>query len=200
LKKDTSRIITKADKGNCFVVLDRQSYDEKIETLLSDNRTYEKIKKPPFKSLEDLERKLNERLLDLKQQASKRLYALRILKRSGAPANDLITVFCAFIRSVLEYASPVWHFSLPEFLADQIESIQKRVLKIAFLQSSYAASLRNVGLLTLYQRRESQCLSFYKNIHQHSDDKLRTLRPSAISHKFSLRNKPAHLSYVQVQN
>ena len=113
-------------------------------------------------------------------KASKRLYALKILKRSGAPANDLITVFCAFIRPVLEYASPVWHFSLPQFLADQIESIQKRVLKIAFPQSSYAASLRNVGLLTLYQRRENECLSFYKNIQQHSDDKLRTL---AISHK-----------------
>jgi hypothetical protein len=80
-------------------------------------------------------------------KASKRLYALRILKRSGAPANDLITVFCSFIRPVLEYAWPVWYFSLPQFLADQIESIQKRALKIAFPQSSYAASLRNVGHL-----------------------------------------------------
>jgi hypothetical protein len=95
----------------------------------------------------------------------------------------------------LEYASPVWHFSLPQFLADQIESIQKRALKIAFPQSSYAASLKNVGLLTLYQRRENQCLSFYKNIHQHSDDKLRTLLPSAISHKFSLRNKRTYPMY-----
>ena len=128
-------------------------------------------------------------------KASKRLYALRILKRSGAPANEIITVFCAFIRPVLEYASPVWHFSLPQFLADQIESIQKRALKIAFPQSSYAASLRNVGLLTLYQRRENQCLSFYKNIHQHPDDKLRTLLPSAISHKFSLRNKRTYPMY-----
>lgn len=47
------------------MVLDRQSYDEKMETLLSDNRTYEKTKKPPFKTLE---RKLNGRLLDLKKQ------------------------------------------------------------------------------------------------------------------------------------
>jgi hypothetical protein len=36
---------------------------------------------------------------------------------------------CAFIRPVLEYASPVWHFSLPQFLAEQIESIQKRTLR-----------------------------------------------------------------------
>jgi hypothetical protein len=126
---------------------------------------------------------------------SKRLYALRILKRSGAPANDLITVFCAFIHPVLEYASPVWHFSLPQFLADQIETIQKRALKIALPQSSYATSLRNVSLLTLYQRRENQCLSFYKNNHQHSDDKLRTVLPSAISHKYCLRNKRTNPTY-----
>ncbi len=89
-------------------------------------------------------------------KASKRLYALRILKRSGAPANDLITVFCAFIRPVLEYASPVWHFSLPQFLADQIESIQKRALKIAFPQSSYTTSLRkHWPSYTLPAKRES---------------------------------------------
>jgi hypothetical protein len=49
------------------VVLERQSYDEKMGTLLNGNRTYEKIRKPPFKSLE---RKLNERLLDLKKQGN----------------------------------------------------------------------------------------------------------------------------------
>ncbi|KAJ7383933.1 hypothetical protein OS493_024618, partial [Desmophyllum pertusum] len=28
LKKDTSRVIMKADKGNCFVVLDRDDYEQ----------------------------------------------------------------------------------------------------------------------------------------------------------------------------
>ena len=65
LKKDSSRVITKADKGNCFVVLDKASYEEKMEDLLSDSNTYEKVNKPPFKRLE---RELNERLLRLKKQ------------------------------------------------------------------------------------------------------------------------------------
>ena len=30
LKKDKSRVIMKADKGNCFVVLDREDYDQKM--------------------------------------------------------------------------------------------------------------------------------------------------------------------------
>jgi hypothetical protein len=45
-------------------------------------------------------------------KASKRLYALRILKRNGVPAADLLTIFCTFIRLVLEYACQVWHTSL----------------------------------------------------------------------------------------
>ena len=35
LKKDDSIIITKADKGNCFIVMDRPDYDEKMQALLS---------------------------------------------------------------------------------------------------------------------------------------------------------------------
>jgi len=32
LKEDSSRVIMKADKGNCFVVLDRTDYDDKMES------------------------------------------------------------------------------------------------------------------------------------------------------------------------
>ena len=55
----------KADKGNCFVVMDKKEYEEKMLTLLSDTNTYQKITKPPFKRIE---RELNSQLLDLKRQ------------------------------------------------------------------------------------------------------------------------------------
>ena len=43
----------KADKGNCFVVMDKTDYDEKMQELLSDQNTYEKTPpKPPFKKIE----------------------------------------------------------------------------------------------------------------------------------------------------
>ena len=42
------------------------------------------------------------------KKVNKRLYALRILKKSGVPVDDLVKIFCALIRSVLEYTSPVW--------------------------------------------------------------------------------------------
>jgi hypothetical protein len=42
----------KADKGNCFVVMVRSDYDEKMQELLDDQQTYEKVTKPPFKKIE----------------------------------------------------------------------------------------------------------------------------------------------------
>ena len=79
---------------------------------------------------------------DICAKASNRLYALRILKRSGASLKDLITVYCAFIRPHLEYARQVWHFSLPQYLADAIESVQRRALRIALPNLLYAGALQ----------------------------------------------------------
>ena len=52
LKSDKTRIIMKADKGNSFVVMDRNEYENKMENLLSDQTTYRVIQKPPFKKVE----------------------------------------------------------------------------------------------------------------------------------------------------
>ena len=55
----------KADKGNCFVVIDRTDYNEKMEALLSDQLTYKLVQKSPFAKIE---RELNHRLLELKKK------------------------------------------------------------------------------------------------------------------------------------
>ena len=40
--------------------------------------------------------------------ATKRLFVLRTLKRVGLGTNDLVLVYCNIVRSIVEYASPVW--------------------------------------------------------------------------------------------
>ena len=66
-------------------------------------------------------------------KASKRLHILRVLKRGGVPPADLLKVYFALIRSVLEYCCPVWHNALPVKLLDSIvERVQKRTLRIIF--------------------------------------------------------------------
>ena len=74
LKKDKTRLVTKADKGNCFVMMDRSDYNKKMQDLLDDHQTYEKVSKPPFKGIE---RELNARLLQLKHEQKTRRYHIQ---------------------------------------------------------------------------------------------------------------------------
>ena len=66
------------------------------------------------------------------KKASKRLYALRLLRRNAFPDSVLVKVYCTCVRPILEYACEVWHNNLPVYLSNQVEQIQKRALRIIF--------------------------------------------------------------------
>ena len=86
-----------------------------------------------------------------------------------------LVYYCSIIRSVLEYASPAWA-GLTQYLSDQIESIQKRALKITFPPLCYGDTLKKSGLILLRQRREDPCITFLKRSYS-SSDLLRNLVP-----------------------
>ena len=47
--------------------------------------------------------KWNNHIESIVTKASKRLHILRILRRGGVEINDLVTIYTALIRSLLEY-------------------------------------------------------------------------------------------------
>jgi len=53
LRDNDNIILTRADKGNITVALDRNNYINKINEMLSDNNTYMKVKKDPTKRIID---------------------------------------------------------------------------------------------------------------------------------------------------
>ena len=63
------------------------------------------------------------------KKVAARLYFLRQLKRAKVPANDLLSFYTTCIRPVAEYACPVFHTALPQYLSDQLER-KKRTLRI----------------------------------------------------------------------
>ena len=72
---------------------------------------------------------LNSHVDRIYKKACKKLYSLRILRRAGVDQDSMLRVYTSSVRSVLEYAIPVWQ-SIPGYLSNKTESIQKRTLKI----------------------------------------------------------------------
>ena len=71
--------------------------------------------------------------------------------------ENILKVYPSTIRPVLEYAIPIWQ-SIPDYLSDRVESIQRRALRIIYPEAeSYDQSLRVAKLETLASRRISLC-------------------------------------------
>ena len=86
--------------------------------------------------------KWNTHINHITKKASQRLYMLSTLKKAGVPQADLLTIYTAKIRSVVEYGCECWHPGLTDYLNKQIEMIQKRALKIIYgMQIHYTDAL-----------------------------------------------------------
>ena len=58
----------------------------------------------------------NDHLTVITKKASKRLYFLTQLKRAGVPKQDLAMFYVSCVRSVIDYAAPVFSNGLPQYL------------------------------------------------------------------------------------
>ena len=72
------------------------------------------------------------------KKAATRLYFLKQLKRAKVPPKDMLLFYTTCIRPVLEYACPVFHHSLPQYLSNEMKRLQKRALRIIKPDLSYA--------------------------------------------------------------
>lgn len=90
-------------------------------------------------------------------KATRRLYFLVLLLRAGTPKQDVLQVYFSVIRSVLEYASEVWHGGLTQELSDKIEHIQKRAVKLIFPEAAYDEACETHSIPSLCDRRKEKC-------------------------------------------
>jgi hypothetical protein len=98
------------------------------------------------------------------KKAARRIYSVRLLKRAGVADTDLVTFYSTCVRTVLEYACPAWFYSTTEYLREQIESIQRRIMRIIFPDTSYRDALYLAGIPRLCVRLENLCDMFFSNI------------------------------------
>ena len=108
------------------------------------------------------------------EKASKRMYFLRQLKRA---ISEIICFFCTSFRPVVEYAFPVFHYAIPNYLCKHIEQIQRRAMRVIFPTKSYAEALLHSKLLILEERRQRMCDKLFKEIVEDPNHKLHPLLP-----------------------
>ena len=99
-------------------------------------------------------------------RANRKLYILKALKRFFLPINDLVSIYLGYIRPLLEYATPVWNFSLTIKQVKALENFQKRVCKIILgnAYKGYCDALVSCGLVGLSQRRKQLCIKFGQSL------------------------------------
>ena len=98
----------------------------------------------------------------------KRLWAIIKLKKEGISNGDILHFFYMKIRSVLESNCPVFHSMLTQEHSDDIERVQKIVLRVILEDKykSYEQACSFLEVTTLKQRRIDLCLKFALKILQ----------------------------------
>ena len=131
----------------------------------------------------------NDHVDSLIEKAARKIYLLVQLKSAHVPAEDLIAYYCACIRSSLDYACPVFHFSLPQYLQSELESVQKRALACIFPRMPYREALERACLTSIREHHEDITKSLFRSISENQDSKLHHLIPEAYSPHYNFRRQ-----------
>ena len=85
-KQDKSRVVLIADKGVAMVIMDKEDYTSKAQTLLQDTDTYKVLKKD---STSQLKNKLITLLKDIKQTGLSTNKYKQLYPTSAVPPNSM---------------------------------------------------------------------------------------------------------------
>ena len=123
------------------------------------------------------------------KKAATRLYFLKQQKRAKVPPKDMLLFYTTCIRPVLEYACPVFHHSLPQYLSNEMERLQKRALRIIQPDLSYAEALVALDITSLYERRKALSNALFDQIVRDQSHKLHDLLPPRNESTYGTRSQ-----------
>jgi hypothetical protein len=116
--------------------------------------------------------KWNTHISGIVKKVSTRLFFLCQLKRTKISTKDLLTFYLTCVRPVMEYACPVFHDSLPNYLCDDLEKLQKRALHIIFPTLPYAEALVEAGVDSLFNRTQILTTKLFNDLANGESHKL----------------------------
>ena len=107
----------------------------------------------------------------------------------GVPLNEKLDIYKKFVRTHLEQSCTVWNSGLSKGNENDIERVQKCVLKLILKHKykSYKNALETVNIQTLKNRRDILCAKFAH----------RSLRNEKTKHMFKPNIKRHHMKTRQ---
>ena len=133
--------------------------------------------------------KWNTHISEIVKKVSTTLFFLCQLKRTKICTKDLLTFYLTCVRPVMEYACPVFHDSLPNYLCEDLEKLQKRALHIIFPTLPYAEALVEAGVDSLFNRRQILTTKLFNDIVNDESHKLYQLLPSKNFSNYNMRKE-----------
>ena len=113
-----------------------------------------------------------------------------LLQDKGDPAQ-LLCFYTTCIRPMSEYACQVFPNGLPEYLSEELETIQRRALRNIFPDLDYQEAPKGCNIATLHQRRQWLTERLFNEIKDNSLHKLHGLLPPRNLITVALRRKRA---------
>ena len=106
-------------------------------------------------------------------KANARMIIVRKLVEFSIPFEDLVNLYCIFIRSILEFNSVVWFSSISEEESLDLERVQKNVCRLILKNNyiNYDQALTLLKLDTLRDRRSKLALKFAEKCLKNDDMK-----------------------------
>ena len=114
---------------------------------------------------------------------------MRQLKRANIPTKELLTFYSTCTRPTPEYACPVFHNSLPKYLSNDLEQLQKWALGIIYPFRSYSEVLRASGLPRLSDHMEHLTRKLFVEVASNPSHKLHSLLLDSNCCQYNLRRQ-----------
>ena len=112
--------------------------------------------------------KWNENTDNIIKRAYAKIWIIQRLKQLGAETNVLLLIYYRHVRSILEFAVPVWNGGISKNEVRKIEAVQRVAMCVIFgKDTSYKEKCKKYKIKKLSRRRKKLCLNFAKKALMH---------------------------------
>ena len=99
--------------------------------------------------------------------------------RAKVPCKSLATFYTSCIRSVIDYAIPVFYYVLPQYLQNDLKRLEKRAVAIIMHAESYSNTLNILGIPSWKDHHEQLSAKSFQPVVSDTNHKIHNLLPDS---------------------